>query len=64
MRTIGLLIALGVIVYLGIRRLGRQPLYFLSWSYLAVALCSPALHAWYALWGGVLLPLCRNLATA
>lgn len=59
MRTIGLLIALGVIVYLGIRRLGRQPLYFLSWSYLTVALCSPALHAWYALWGGVLLPLSK-----
>ena len=32
---------------------------FLAWSYLAFAFCSPALHSWYVLWGGTLLPLTR-----
>ena len=37
----------------------RRPITFLSWSYLLFALASPALHSWYVLWGGVLLPLTK-----
>lgn len=58
-RTLGMLAAASAIVYLGLRRLGTRPIYFLAWSYLWVAICAPALHAWYILWGGVLLPLTK-----
>ena len=57
--------ALGVVVgavgicWLAIRHLGRRPLRFLSWSYLLFAFTAPALHSWYALWGGVLFPMTR-----
>ena len=37
----------------------RRPVTFLSWSYLVVALLGPAMHSWYLLWGGLLLPLTR-----
>ena len=35
----------------------RQPLRALAWSWLAIAFLGPALHTWYVLWGGLLLPL-------
>ncbi|MDR0991162.1 MAG: polyprenol phosphomannose-dependent alpha 1,6 mannosyltransferase MptB [Propionibacteriaceae bacterium] len=35
----------------------RQPLKALSWSWLAIAFLGPALHSWYVLWGGLLVPL-------
>ncbi|MDR1212785.1 MAG: polyprenol phosphomannose-dependent alpha 1,6 mannosyltransferase MptB [Propionibacteriaceae bacterium] len=35
----------------------RQPIRALSVSWLAVAFTAPALHSWYVLWGGLLLPL-------
>lgn len=58
-RVLGMATSLVIIVYLAVRYLGTKPLRFLSGSYLAVAFCSPALHAWYTLWGGVLLPLAK-----
>ncbi len=58
-RVIGLGIAAVSIVVLAIRKAPREPITFLSWSYLIFALCSPALHGWYLLWGGLLLPLTR-----
>jgi hypothetical protein len=35
----------------------RQPLLALSLSWLVIAALGPALHSWYILWGGLLLPL-------
>ncbi|MBK9159470.1 MAG: polyprenol phosphomannose-dependent alpha 1,6 mannosyltransferase MptB [Propionibacteriaceae bacterium] len=56
-RYIGLGLAALVVLRLAVTRGRREPLTFLSWSYLAVALGSPALHSWYLQWGGQLLPL-------
>lgn len=58
-RTIGLALIVAVISWLALTRARRRPMSFLSWSYLAVALFSPALHSWYVLWGGLLLPLAK-----
>lgn len=55
--SIGLGIAAVLITWFALRVAGTRPITFLCWSFLAVALCSPALHSWYVLWGGVLLPL-------
>lgn len=57
--TAGLGVA-GVLILVFAARVARtRPITFLSWSFLAFALCAPALHSWYVLWGGVLLPLTR-----
>ncbi len=57
--SIGLGIAGILITYFALTVARTRPVTFLGWSFLAVALCSPALHSWYVLWGGVLLPLTR-----
>jgi len=36
------------------------PMRALSWSWIALALSATALHSWYLLWGGLLLPMARN----
>ncbi|MFT3968997.1 MAG: hypothetical protein QM695_01645 [Micropruina sp.] len=48
-----------IVVYLAVTVARRRPVTFLSWSYLWVALLGPAMHSWYLLWGGLLLPLTR-----
>ena len=58
-RTIGVVVFAVGTGWLALRHLGRRPLHFLSWSFLLFAFCAPALHSWYALWGGVLFPLTR-----
>lgn len=58
-RAIGLGLAGVLITWWALTIARWRPITFLAWSYLAVALCSPALHSWYVLWGGVLLPLAR-----
>ncbi|MGL5406966.1 MAG: polyprenol phosphomannose-dependent alpha 1,6 mannosyltransferase MptB [Propionibacteriaceae bacterium] len=58
-RAAGMAVSGGIIGWLALTKVRRQPITFLSWSYLAVALCGPALHGWYMLWGGVLLPHTR-----
>ena len=58
-RTVGLVIAGVVLTWLALTVARTRPLTFLSWGYLAVALAAPALHSWYILWGGLLLPLTR-----
>lgn len=58
-RTSGMVIAVLLIATFALTIARRRPITFLAWSFLAVALCSPALHSWYVLWGGVLLPLTR-----
>lgn len=58
-RTLGMVASVGIVGWLALTKARRQPITFLSWSYLAVALCGPALHGWYMLWGGVLLPHTR-----
>jgi len=37
----------------------RQPVKFLSWSYLVFAFGGIALNSWYLTWGGLLLPLTK-----
>ncbi|MGV8846756.1 polyprenol phosphomannose-dependent alpha 1,6 mannosyltransferase MptB [Tessaracoccus sp.] len=58
-RTVGAAVFVIGTVWLAIRHLGRRPLHFLSWSFLLFAVCAPAIHSWYVLWGGVLFPLTR-----
>ena len=58
-RTLGWALFAAITVWLALTVAGRQPMRFLAWSYLAFAFCSPALHSWYVLWGGTLLPLTR-----
>lgn len=58
-RTSGMVIAVVLIVSFALTIARRRPITFLCWSFLAVALCSPALHSWYVLWGGVLVPLTK-----
>ncbi|MFT4296991.1 MAG: polyprenol phosphomannose-dependent alpha 1,6 mannosyltransferase MptB [Micropruina sp.] len=48
-----------IVSYLAVTVARRRPVTFLSWSYLVVALLGPAMHSWYLLWGGLLLPLTR-----
>ena len=48
-----------IVAYLAVTVARRRPVTFLSWSYLVIALLGPAMHSWYLLWGGLLLPLTR-----
>lgn len=58
-RVVGLVVSGAIIIWLGFARSRREPIRFLSWSYLAFAVFGPALQTWYLLWGGLLLPLTR-----
>lgn len=55
--TLGLGLAGVLITVFALTVARTRPVTFLAWGFLAFALCSPALHSWYVLWGGVLLPL-------
>lgn len=57
--TAGYGVAAVTIVVLVVKVAPRRPVTFLALGYLTVALCLPALHTWYVLWGGVLFPLAR-----
>lgn len=59
MKVLGLVVSVSIIGYLAVARARTEPMRFLSWSYLAFAIFGPALHSWYLLWGGLLLPLAR-----
>ena len=52
----GTVLAALTLVWLTLTRSRTQPIPFLSWAYLAVAVFGPAMHTWYLLWGGLLLP--------
>lgn len=56
-RGLGLGVAVVVIAWLCVTMARERPLAALSYSYLVFALGTPALHSWYMLWGGLLLPL-------
>lgn len=56
-RSVGLVIALGVIAWLTLRVASRKPWTSLVGSLLALVLGGPALHAWYLLWPGTLVGL-------
>lgn len=58
-QAVGTALAAVSLVWLGVTRARTQPVRFLSWGYLAVAIFGPAMHTWYLLWGGLLLPLTR-----
>ncbi|MCL2471420.1 MAG: polyprenol phosphomannose-dependent alpha 1,6 mannosyltransferase MptB [Propionibacteriaceae bacterium] len=57
--TMRVVLVLGVLLMLyWILRYGlKEPWKALSWSWLTVALSASALHSWYLLWGGLILPL-------
>ncbi|MDR2931333.1 MAG: polyprenol phosphomannose-dependent alpha 1,6 mannosyltransferase MptB [Propionibacteriaceae bacterium] len=48
------------IAWITIKDGGSKPWKALSWSLLALAFSLAALHPWYLLWGGLLLPLSRT----
>jgi hypothetical protein len=56
-QNIGTLCAFALIGLIAIVIGRRQPLQGLALGWLAVAFLGPALHSWYVLWGGLLLPL-------
>ena len=56
-RAIGAVVSVIGIAVFAYLHLGRRPLHFLAYSFLWFALCAPALHSWYLLWGAVLLPM-------
>ncbi|MGD7706417.1 polyprenol phosphomannose-dependent alpha 1,6 mannosyltransferase MptB [Microlunatus sp. Y2014] len=56
-RSIGIVVALGVIAWLVLRVAARKPMTYLVGSFLALVLGGPAMHAWYLLWPGVLVGL-------
>lgn len=57
--VIGVVASALIVAYLAVTVARNRPVTFLSWSYLVVALLGPAMHSWYLLWGGLLLPLTR-----
>ncbi|MGJ6980088.1 polyprenol phosphomannose-dependent alpha 1,6 mannosyltransferase MptB [Aestuariimicrobium soli] len=61
-RAVGLAASVIVLAVGAVTVARRRPITYLSWSYLAVAIFAPALHSWYVLWGGLLLPLARPSA--
>ena len=48
------------IVYVTARYGWRRPMKALSWAWITLALTASALHSWYLLWGGLLLPMARD----
>lgn len=56
-RKLGVVAMVVGMVWFAILYLGRRPIRFVSWSLLWFSLTAPALHSWYLLWGGVLLPM-------
>ena len=61
-QAIGMLVGVFLLVVMAVRLLPCKPLSFLALGFLAVALCAPALHSWYVLWGALLLPLIDEAA--
>lgn len=61
-QTIGLVLSVVAVGWLAIRVAQKYPMRFLSWAWLAFAVFGPALHSWYLLWGGLLLPLTKPSA--
>ncbi|MEA5155707.1 polyprenol phosphomannose-dependent alpha 1,6 mannosyltransferase MptB [Raineyella sp.] len=49
----------GFIGWIGARIALHRPIRFVSWGLLAAAIGGAALHGWYLLWGGLLLPVAR-----
>lgn len=58
-RLFGLVLLVLLLFRWALTKAPTKPMTFLSWGYLAVALCGPALQTWYLSWGGLLFPLAR-----
>lgn len=56
-QTAFVLASVAFIVWIFARLVLQRPIAAVSWGYLAYALGGVALHGWYLLWGGLLLPL-------
>lgn len=63
-RAIGSVVGVIGIAWFAWKHLGRRPLHFISYSFIWFALCAPAIHSWYLLWGAVLLPMTRPSSRA
>lgn len=59
MKGVGAVASVIGIAVLAVKHLGKRPLHFISYSFIWFALCAPAIHSWYLLWGAVLLPTTR-----
>ncbi|WOP19015.1 polyprenol phosphomannose-dependent alpha 1,6 mannosyltransferase MptB [Raineyella sp. LH-20] len=53
------LATVGFIAWMAARIALHRPIRFVSWGLLAAAIGGAALHGWYLLWGGLLLPATR-----
>jgi len=53
-------VGLAFMVVVTLRYGWSRPMRALSWSWIAVTLAASALHSWYLLWGGLLLPMARD----
>ena len=58
-RSLGMIVSLVAVAILAVTTARRRPIAFAAYSYLVIAICAPALHSWYVLWGGLLLPLAK-----
>jgi alpha-1,6-mannosyltransferase len=52
-----MIVGLALIAFLCLRYGFTQPIKALAWSWIVLALAASALHSWYLLWGGLLLPI-------
>lgn len=58
-RTVFALATAAFVVWVAARIALRRPMTLVSWGLLAAAIGGTALHGWYLLWGGALLPATR-----
>lgn len=56
-QAIGTGLAAAALIWLALRWSRTEPLRFLAWGYLAVAILGPTMQTWYLLWGALLLPV-------
>lgn len=56
-QTVGTGLAAATLVVLTLAWSRTEPLRFLAWGYLAVAILGPTMQTWYLLWGALLLPV-------
>lgn len=58
-RTVFAIATAAFVVWIAARISLHRPIRFVSWGLLAAAIGGTALHGWYLLWGGLLLPAAR-----
>ncbi|MFV0452351.1 MAG: polyprenol phosphomannose-dependent alpha 1,6 mannosyltransferase MptB [Propioniciclava sp.] len=59
-QLLGTALAAAVLIWLALRWSRTEPLRFLAWGFLAVAILGPSMQTWYLLWGALLLPVTES----